>query len=152
MEGAAMSGRILILAILVMIGGCSSYRDTYQERAAPYSQHYAKFDLKIDWDIKVSDKGTVIDGTVKNVRYFEMNGVEIWVSALGSNGKTLGRSSSFIIPRSLREGETAHFALTLPVRAASDTKLLFTYRYRAHEDDNEGNFWMQSFEVLVPGK
>lgn len=147
-----MSRKILIITILVLFGGCSSYRNIYQERTDAYSHHYSNFDLKIDWDIKVTDAGAAINGVVKNVRYFEMTGVEIWVSLLDSSGKTLGRSSSFIIPRSLRRDEIAPFSLTVPVRAMVGTKLNFTYRYRSHEGDNDGNFWMQSFEVEVPSE
>lgn len=145
-----MTAKIMIIAVLVMIGGCAPYHDIYQEQLELLPQHYSQFDLKMAWEVKVTDTGTVIDGVVKNVRYFEMIGVEIWVSVLDGKGNTMGRSESFIIPLLLRENDTAPFSLTIPARAAPGTTLLFTYRYREHEGHDNGQFWMQSFEVPAP--
>ena len=145
-----MTSKILLISMMIIMGGCASYRDVYKERFDSLPQRYSQFDLKIAWETKVTESGTVVEGVVKNARYFEMTGVEIWVSLLDNNGRTLGRSASFIIPRSLREYDTAPFSLTLPVRAQPGMKLQFTYRYRKHEGHDENDFWMQSFEVGVP--
>lgn len=145
-----MVGRIIIAALLVFMGGCTTYQDNYQERFNLLPHHFSRFDLKMAWDTKLTDTGTSIDGVVKNVRYFEMSGVEVWVSVVDGTGNTIGRSVSFIIPHTLRENETAPFSLAIPARAIPGTKLLFIYRYRVHEDHDNGQFWMQSFEVPAP--
>jgi hypothetical protein len=152
MEGLDMTGRILLVAMLMILGGCASYRDAYQERFDSLPQHYSQFDLKMAWEMKVMDSGTAIDGMVKNIRYFEMDGIEIWVSLLDGSGKTLGRSMTFIIPRSLSKDDQVPFSITVPARAVPGTRLRFTYSYLASEGMDERMFWMQSFEAAVPNE
>jgi hypothetical protein len=145
-----MAKQILFLAMLLMIGGCTSLGNRYEEHFSAFPEHYSQFDLKMAWETKLTDTGTVIDGMVKNVRYPEMIGVEVWAAVLDGNGTAMGRSMSFIIPVSLREGEIAPFGLTIPVRAVAGGKLQFTYRYSVHEGHEDRFHWMQSFEVPPP--
>ena len=145
-----MKIKILLAAIMIIISGCATVVNINQERFNTLPQHYSQFDLKIAWQTKTTDSGINIDGLVKNVRYFEMNDVEVWVSVLDGSGKTLGRSTSFFIPSSLRENEIASFNLSVPVRANAGTKLQFTYRYIAPEENDGSGYWMQSFEVAGP--
>jgi hypothetical protein len=146
-----MTSRILLFTMLIALGGCASYRDVYQERFDSLPQRYSQFDLNLAWEMKVTDAGTVIDGVVKNVRYFEMDDIEIWVAVLDASGRTLGRSVGFVIPRSIRLNDKAPFSLTVPAQALPGTKLQFTYNYHENEGQDDRMFWMQSFEVPVPG-
>jgi hypothetical protein len=148
-----MAKRFLFLVlVLAVTGGCTSYRDVYREQLDNLPFHYSQFDLRVAWNIQVAGPETLIEGVVENVRYFEMDGVEIWVSALDAKGGTLARSVSFVIPRQLREDDIAPFSVKLPLAAVPGTQLLFTYRYHAHEDAEDGVDWMQSFRTEVPAR
>jgi hypothetical protein len=113
-------------------------------------QHYEQFDLKLAWEVKPFDGATVIDGVVKNIRYFEMDELEIWVMTLDAGEKEVHRAADFVYR--LKENEAAQFTLRLPL-AASGSKLRFMYRYIG--DDGGGNSggalsWRQSFDSEVP--
>ncbi|GFE60531.1 hypothetical protein [Geobacter sp. AOG2] len=141
-----------LVLIMAVTSGCVSDRGVYREQLDSLPFHYSQFDLQMAWDITVTGSETFIAGVAKNVRYAEMDGVEIWVSALDTKGKTLARSVSFVIPRQLKEGEIAPFSVKLPVAAIPGTTLLFTYRYIAHEDAEDSLKWMQSFRTEVSAR
>ena len=148
-----MVKRFLVLVLmLALTGGCAPYRDIYGEELDSLPFHYSQFDLRLAWNITVAGPETLIEGVVKNVRYAEVDGVEIWVSALDARGGTVARSASFVIPRQLKEDDIAPFSVKLPLAAEPGTKLLFTYRYHAHEDSDDDMGWMQSFRAEVPAR
>ena len=66
-------------------------------------QHYEQFDLKLAWEVKSLDGSTVIDGVVKNIRFYEMDELELWVLSLDANGKVVHRSEDFVFR--LKENE-----------------------------------------------
>ncbi len=141
-----------LVFIMAVTCGCVSGRGVYREQLDSLPFHYSQFDLQMAWDITVAGPETSITGVAKNVRYAEMDGLEIWISALDTNGKTLARSVSFIIPQQLKEGDIAPFNVKLPVAAVPGSTLLFTYRYMAHEDVEDGLKWMQSFRTEMPAR
>jgi hypothetical protein len=113
-------------------------------------QHYTQFDLKLSWEVRPVDGSTVIDGVVKNIRYYEMDELEIWVFSLDAVGKVVHHASDFVY--GLKENEVAQFTLRIPL-VASGNKLRFMYRYIGHEgggDSGDALSWRQSFESEVP--
>jgi hypothetical protein len=141
---------LFLVLTVTFLGGCATYRDVYREQLETLPQHYSQFDARLAWDTRVVGADIHIDGVVENVRYFEMENVEIWVVLRDPKGNTVSRSSSFIIPIRLKEYETAPFSLTLPALTVPGSKLVFTYRYEAIEDEHDARKWMQSFEAEVP--
>jgi hypothetical protein len=148
----------VLLAMMALLGACSTYHDTSRERFKTLPQRYSQFDLQLAWEAKPSDGGTLVDGVVKNVRYAYMYDLEIWVAVLDPAGKVLARSVSFVIPRQLDMDDSAEFSLKLPAAAPPGTRLRFTYRYRGsdggdgHRFGDGGTPWMQSFEAVVPAR
>jgi len=142
---------VLIAIILLLMGGCATYRDDNLNRLQTLPQHYEQFDLKLAWEVKPLDGSTVIVGVVKNIRYFEMDELEIWVMSLDAKGKVVHRAEDFVFR--LKENEVAPFALKIP-RVESGSKLRFTYRYVGLDGgggESGGALpWMQSFESVVP--
>ena len=136
--------------ILLLMSGCATYRNGNLDRMQTLPQHYAQFDLKLAWEVKAVDGSTVIDGVVKNIRYYEMDELEIWVLSLDAEGKEEHRAVDYVYR--LKDNEVAQFTLKIP-RVASGSKLRFIYRYIGHDGGGEsGNAlsWMQSFESEVP--
>jgi hypothetical protein len=140
--------------LLCALAGCAANQVVIRPLET-YAQHYVQFDAIVAWDVKGDAGQTVVDGVFKNVRYDEMDNVEVWVSALDAAGKVKARSVSFIIPHQLRRDETSEFTVRLPVPPVPGTRLHFTYKYTAMEaggDDGGGGAgsWMQSFDSRIP--
>lgn len=141
--------RLIVILLLLMIGGCAAYRSDNLDRMQSLPQHYKQFDLKLAWDVKQVDDSTVIDGIVKNIRYVEVDDLEIWVLSLDAGGKVVHRAADFVYR--LRKNETGQFTLKIP-RLAPGSKLRFTYSYVGSDGggDSGGVTWIQSFESQVP--
>lgn len=144
--------RILLLCALVLtqLSGCATFFNNNAQRLQTLPQHYDQFDAKLAWEIRTDKTSTVIDGVVKNIRYYQMNQLEIWVSTIDQRGKEQYRSVAFV--NSLKENELGQFTVTLPA-VAKGTKLQFLYRYVGHEgggDSGNAGGWSQSFVSEVP--
>lgn len=139
---------LLIVMILLIAGGCATYRDDSLARLDTLPQHYAQFDIQMAWEVKPAQGSTVIDGVVKNIRYFEMNQLQIQVSSLDDNGRKVHHAVDFI--NTLRENEAGSFTLKLP-QLESGSRLRFIYSYIGTDGGRSGGIsWEQSFESKVP--
>lgn len=140
-----------VMAMFVLfINGCSAYRNDSLERMKAFPEHYAQFDAQVAWGVKSDDSSTVIEGAVKNIRYYEMTGLEVWVYTVDATGKEVHRGVDFI--HRLGENEVGSFAIKIP-RTASGTRLQFLYSYLGFNADSEsadGLSWFQAFEGKVP--
>lgn len=146
----AMSMFILAISIFA---GCATYPDTDRARLESLPQHYSQFDLVMGWETRAENGETVLDGVVKNVRYYRMRDLEIWVALLDQRGKVVSRGMTFIIPSELGMDQSAPFTVKLPVAVNPGDRLRFTYKYRGSDGGNGmglGHDWMQSFESVVP--
>jgi hypothetical protein len=112
MPGAMRRNLILIAMILLQMCSCATYRSDNADRMQTLPQHYAEFDLKLAWEVKPDGSSTVIDGVVKNIRYYQMDELEIWVLSLDAEGKVVHRAADFVY--SLKENEVAQFTLSFP--------------------------------------
>ena len=151
-----MMRKIGVLLVAAILTGCASYASVDNERMGSLPQHYSQFDLKMAWEVNLTENGTLVTGEVQNLRYAFMEGIEIWVAVVEASGKVGKSSVSFIIPSRLDQDEIAPFSVKLPVRVAPGTRLRFTYKYRGSDGgDSDGGGagdWMQSFEAVVPNR
>lgn len=141
---------IWFMLIILLMGGCATYQNDIQNRIMTLPQQYAEFDLKMAWESTSVDNATLINGVVKNIRYYEMDELEIWVESLDANGKEVHRAVDYVYR--LKENEVAQFSLKIP-RVAPGSKLRFRYNYIGHEgggDSGDALSWRQSFESVVP--
>lgn len=145
-----------LVALTLFLGGCATYPDANKQRMESLPYCYVKFDAVLAWEVKDAGPGMVIDGLLKNNRYFYMEGVEVWVTLRDAAGKTMAREVAFIIPHQLYRDEIAPFTVKLPVSAEPGSKMFFTYKYRGSDggdDEGEGMIpWIQSFEAKIPGQ
>jgi hypothetical protein len=135
---------------MLFLSGCTSYRNDSLQRLKTLPERYAQFDAMLAWEFKSVDNSTVIDGVVKNIRYYEMNDLEVWVYSLDTNGKEMHRGMDFVYQ--LKENEAGPFTIKIP-QVASGTRLQFLYRYLGLNGDSESAdaaSWSQSFESKVP--
>ena len=145
-----MFNRLMILVVMVAVmDGCVTYRDINHEGLSSLTQHYEQFDLKLAWDVAAVGESTKITGAVTSVRYNRMYDLELWVSVLDNNGKTVARSVSSM--NELKLNDTVPFSMTLPVAATPGAKLRFTYKYKSSDGGGmSGEQMMQSFDTMIP--
>jgi len=141
---------MVCIAVLLFLSGCATYHNDSVERMKLLPQQYSEFDAKLAWQVTHVGGSTRIDGVVQNIRYYEMDELEIRVISLDAKGKELHQAADFI--HRLKENEAAPFALKIPM-AASGTKLRFMYHYIGNNgggDSGDALQWRQSFEAVVP--
>lgn len=149
-----MKRTLSILAVMTsLLAACASSPDLHRMRLETLPQRYSQFDLVMAWETRNEGDRTVIEGVARNVRYYMMRDLEIWVRLLDREGKVAARAMTFIIPSDLGLDQSAPFAVTLPVAVTPGDRLRFTYRYRGSDGGDgleRGIDWMQSFESVVP--
>ena len=139
---------VLITVMMTGLVACGSLHGVYQSPVADFPFRHNAFDLKVAWKTSRIDKGLAIDGILKNVRYQQMNDVEVTVSVIDKNNKVLGSDSAFILPFPINMGDYAPFDLTIRnlVPARGD-EFRFLIRYRAY-DGGHGSFtWLSRFRT-----
>ncbi|TGU70238.1 hypothetical protein E4633_18740 [Geomonas terrae] len=149
---------IILSLAAALLSACATYPtpNPQQQRLQSMPQRYNQFDVVMGWEVKPSDGGTVVQGIVKNVRYYMMRGLEIWVVPLDSAGKEITRGVTYIIPSDLPLDHSADFTVKLPVTVTAGERLRFTYKYSGNDggdaDKGGGIDWMQSFVTVVPAR
>lgn len=144
---------IRTIMISALVAACASYPDLDRARLETPPQRYAQFDLVMGWEIGVDNAHTTVEGVVRNVRYYMMRDLEIWVSLLDREGKVAARAMTFIIPSDLGMDQSAPFTVKLPAAVSPGDRLRFTYKYRGSDGGDgmeRGIDWMQSFEAVAP--
>ncbi|GFO66619.1 hypothetical protein GMLC_01980 [Geomonas limicola] len=125
-------------------------RVTEKEPAVPLPFSHSEFDLQLAWNVSTTGTGTLLSGEVKNLRWAHLEGAELWITALDATGENVAREVCYLLPNLLRQGDTAQFAIRLPLALPPGTRLQFTYRYRGSDGGDGGTTWSQSFEFTVP--
>ena len=142
-----------LVLMSALIGACASHPDMNLARLETLPQRYSQFDLVMGWEIRPDNAKTTVEGVARNVRYYMMRDLEIWVALLDRDGKVAARGMTFIIPSDLGMEQSAPFAVRLPVTVNPGDRLRFTYKYRGSDGGDgleRGLDWMQSFVVVVP--
>lgn len=143
---------LVLISALFLLGGFTSLSDRLKDQLKLSPQHYSQFDVNMGWDVKTDNGSTIINGIIQNIRYATMEDIEIWVSSVDANGKTVSRSVCYVIPRTLNRDDLASFNITLSTTAPPGSTLVFTYKYNGFDgggSDEGGINWMQSFESVV---
>lgn len=134
-----------VLSFLVL-SGCTLNR--YQPiKFDEYSSKQQIFDLTFGWNQSINDNKIIIDGYVRNNRYFSVNNLELTVSLIANDGLEKARETFFFIPADLRLDDSARFTVTLNGVPRAGDMFRFYYRYNAFEGNDEAVTWVNSFDV-----
>lgn len=138
----------LALLLLLPLVACTAPHAAKQDIAA-YPFRHSDFDYRVAWKTFQSDKGFVIDGIMKNVRYAYIDSLDLTISVIGKNNKVRARGTSIPVPQHSRIDEVIPFAVKLPnVSAEQGDILQFLIHYKGSEGGrNEGIDWRSSFAV-----
>lgn len=118
------------------------------QQFATYPFRYDSFDFKIAWKTSPTPQGTVVEGIMKNVRYTQVEDLEVTVSVLNQDKKRLASATAFLIPRPFNLEEYRDFSLMLKDVALGRGDLLhFLIQYRAIDASKSTLKWVTTFTV-----
>jgi hypothetical protein len=139
---------ILMLSLcMLLLPGCAVNQTSLsRQQFAALPHRYDQFDMSLAWESTQSADGVMVEGIIRNKRWRYAEGLEVWVSLLGPDGRILAREVA-ITTNPLSIDEQAHFGVRLPVRPVPGSGLSFTYRYNGAEDVEGSANWMQSFQA-----
>ena len=145
----AYRGIVIMMSVLMLgLVACGTLPGVQQRPAAGYPFRHNAYDLKIAWKTDRLDRGIVIDGLLKNVRYQQIEDVEVTVSVVDKDNKTLASDRTFLLPFPLKTDEYAPFGLTLKdVALANGDVFRFLIKYRANDDDFSSFTWLSNFKA-----
>ena len=134
---------------LLFMTGCGMHSNMKYTDMALYPYRYADFDYKYAWKTTDTDKGLLIDGVMKNVRYAYINSVDLTVNVIGKDGKKVAKAVGFPMPQHSREGDKCYFSLLLrDVKPAPGDIFQFQVHYIGNDGDRRsGVNWHSSFKV-----
>lgn len=136
----------VLLSVAVFAAGCATTAPTAKDPFTTLPQHYSQFDMKLAWETKVSDDGVLVSGVIRSTRWLFAEGLTVWVSVVGPDGKVAASDGALIAPSVLNLGDQGSFAIRLPVRPQPGSHLTFIYRYNGVDDIEGSAFWIQSFD------
>jgi len=108
---ASLVKPFVMLVLLLTLSGCGLHLYNPNASIAEYPYRYAEFDYKYIWKTSATDKGLVVEGFVKNVRYAYIDNVDIEVSVFDKNGKVLSKAFDIPMPQQSQEGDLCNFSM-----------------------------------------
>ena len=143
------AGRMFMMSVLFLgLVACGSLQSVRQNPVEGYPFRHNAFDLKVAWQTSRVDKNLLIGGLLKNVRFVQMEDVELGVSVLDKAGKTLGSDKVLLLPSPILKDEYTPFSLKFENLLLSQGDILrFQIRYRANDGDRDSFDWLSNFKA-----
>ena len=143
----AMLRKVLSLVMLCMLSAAPELHAAGTGPAADLPYRHSAFDFKYAWKTAPIGQGIAIDGVVKSVRYFNVDGAVLSVSLLNGDRK-LAEATALPIPQQMRMEEVRPFDLVLKgVTLSPGDRLRFLVLYRATDGADGVGLWVSSFTV-----
>lgn len=140
---------LVVLFSLLVMAGCGLHLYAPPTvNLAEYPYKYAEFDYHYAWKTSVTEKGFMVEGFLKNVRYAYINSVDMTLTVIDKNGNTLVKASGFPSPQQSRKGDLCNFSLLLKnFKLTPGDIFLFQLTYAGDDGDSGGFTWNSSFKV-----
>lgn len=120
---------MVVVPLLLALAGCSSLQTSQRKPFDGLPFRHNGQDLKKAWKASPSPKGLAIQGSLKNIRYFRMEDVEISVSLVKKDG-TIFSGETIFLPGFIDKDGYRDFDLVLKNATASPGDLLqFIIKY-----------------------
>ncbi len=125
-----MAARFLLAALVFStITGCAHYRKELDDRP-PFSEHsFRYFDLEVHWRSRDLGETLRISGTIRNLRSFFLENLEVTARLVDSQGKVFARGTASDFPTDVSPGATEPFELVIPTRGKKTERIRFSYLY-----------------------
>lgn len=142
--------RILVsLSLIALLAGCGSIKlSAPAVNLNEYPYRYNEFDYNYIWKTSSTDKGLVVEGFVKNVRYAYIDSVDINLKVIDKDGNVFVKASDFPMPQESREGELCSFRMLLKNFKLTPGNIFhFQMNYAGDDASRSGTKWSSSFKV-----
>lgn len=126
-----MAKTIVILTLLLLsCSGCATYHKEIDTNP-PYSPHHFSYhDLDITWQAERSGDVIAISGTVRNIRSYYLQDLELTVRLVNEKGKVIARDTYVDFPNYLPPDKTAPFHMKFALSPGTQAnRLHFSYVY-----------------------
>ena len=144
----ALLRRVLSLVMLCLLTAVPELHAAATSPVAALPYRYSAFDFKYAWKTAPLGEGIAIDGLLKNVRYFNVDGAVLSLSLLRGEKKVLAEATALPIPQQIRMDEVRPFDLVLKgVTVSPGDRLRFLVLYRATDGVDGVGLWVSSFTV-----
>jgi hypothetical protein len=139
---------VLMVTLLAAFTGCSGIPVGSTNPSDRYPFRHTDFDFKVAWKISQAGQGIVADGILKNVRYFQVGDIQLWVKVLTKDNKVMAEGSTLFFLHPLGMDEYQPFNVRLDnVKLNPGDLLTFVIQYRVLDDRRNIFSWLSSFTV-----
>ncbi len=123
-----MAKRFLVALLLIFCTGCSCMEI---DRNPPFSSHHFRSgDLEITWQAKREAEAVSVTGTVRDIRSYYLQDLELTVRLLNGKGKVIARGTYADFPDYLAPGKDAPFHLKLSIPSGEEAEHVhFSYLF-----------------------
>lgn len=139
---------LMLLAGLLVMAGCVVQPYVKDADITGYPNRHRNFDYHYAWKAENTAEGVVIEGVMKNVRYFYIDSITLTVELLDRGGNRRAGETEFPRPQLTREGDVSRFGLLLRgVTPAAGDSFRFTNHYTGSEGNDEKIDWISIFSA-----
>lgn len=141
--------KILMLLSMLALSGCSVNHDAVrQSPAAGFSYRHTDFDYKVAWNTTQAENEVVIDGILKNVRYTNIEQLDLTIFLRGPDGKLRARVTTIPFPQQSKIDEVASFSAQMHnITIKQGDTLQFLIHYLGTEGAGGGIDWISTFSA-----
>ena len=136
-------GRIIRMLLLVLLVSCSSVMAAGQSPVAGLPNRHNGYDLKVAWQEAKSDKGMVVYGAIRNVRYAPIADLDVAVFLIDKQNHIVASGRAYPLPVPIVDHDFVTFSVTMRDTTPDDAAMLsFSIRYR---DVDEAGWRVSNF-------
>lgn len=136
------------LVLSISLTACASTNVAKPSPAAGYTFRHDDFDFRYAWKTSRSGEGLRIDGLIKNIRYPQIEDLDVTVSLLNKGRDVISEGVSFPVPQLMNKNDYRSFDVVFKdVNPSEVDQLRFRVGYRASDGGTLGIIWKSSFTV-----
>ena len=142
--------KVLSLISLLLLSACSAQYGAIQQNPSDgFPYRHSDFDYKVAWKTTESNNEVFIYGILKNIRYPYIDGIELTVFLLGTDGTVRARATTIPFPQQSKANEVVSFNATLQnVTLKKGDTFNFVIHYKGSEGGMDGGVnWNSTFAV-----
>jgi hypothetical protein len=138
--GNAMAKQFLVMMLLLCAtAGCSTLSSRQVDNNPPFAAHRFLYEnLEIDWQSEQIKGGIRIAGTVRNLRKYYLQDLQLFVRLMDEQGKVIARKSYAGFPDYLPPGKDEPFQLEFRLPPGARAELIhFGYFFLLTQGDED---------------
>lgn len=140
--------RILTLTTFVAICACSMQHAVVQNPVADYPYRHYNFDYKVAWKTVATDKGILVEGVLKDVRFYFLENIDLTVRLLDKDDRVKAVAIDYPFPMPMEMNQSRPFSILLEKSSmVKGDKLQFLILSAVNSGSRARNNWLSEFTV-----